>query len=89
MIKRNLSFLKSLVAENIFSTEKVKKDDAKICDLMNRCYQLINIVDTKVEIPHSFSDYWSFVLNLNESIQDFLTGNINNEQDYIIPENSP
>ena len=89
VIKKNLSFLKSLVSEKIFSLEKVLKDDARICDLMRRCYQLINIVDTKVEIPHSFSDYWIFVLNLNESIQDFLTGNISNQQEYTAPENTP
>ena len=89
VIKKNLSFLKSLVKEKIFSIEKVLKDDARVCDLMKRCYQLITIVDTKVEIPHSFSDYWIFVLNLNESIQDFLTGNISSQQDYTLTENTP
>jgi len=81
--------LQSLVEQKIFSLDKVYKDDERISDLMKRCYMLINIVDTKIEIPHSFSDYWIFVLNLNESIQDFLTGNISEEQVYTLPKNSP
>lgn len=71
-LQKNVSFLKKLVEEGIFNLEELGESDAEIAKLMKSCYNLINIDTSTIEIPHDFSEYWPFFIDLTNSVHQFL-----------------